>query len=287
MPAVPQKRQYNRLRMPSHFRPSRRQVIAGALAGAGAVGVAQLWCKDDVRVERHELRLPRWDADGFKVAVLGDLHLDDHVRLARGRRALRLAREARPDAIVIAGDFLSTPDTDAQDAAFRAIAEEVEDAPPVLAVLGNHDYWLPRPFRVIEGLDRALRGRHRLLRNEVFEVGGVAIAGIEDGIANKDRHDFLAPGNDRNVVAVFHEPDFVERVDPRVALMLSGHSHGGQVCAPWGKPLKLPFGARYFWRGYYPNAKVPLYVNRGIGTVGPDFRAFSPPEVTVLTLRGS
>ncbi|MCC6404110.1 MAG: metallophosphoesterase [Fimbriimonadaceae bacterium] len=273
--------------MPAKLRPTRRQVLAGALAGAGAVGVAQLWCKDDVRVEHHEVHLPRWDADGFKLVVLGDLHMDDPHRLARGRRAIQLARRAKPQAIAIAGDFLSTPDTAAQDAAFRAIGEEVDGGPPVVAVLGNHDYWLPRPFRIIEGLQGALSGGNRLLRNEVREVDGVTFAGIEDGIAGKDRHDFLRPSHDRNVVAIFHEPDFVSRVDGRIALMVSGHSHGGQVCAPWGTPIKLPYGARTFWRGYYPEAKVPLYVTRGIGTVGPDIRTFSPPEVTVLTLRSS
>lgn len=273
--------------MRAKFRPTRRQLLAGALAGAGAVSFAQLGCKSDIRVEHHDLMLERWRADGFRLAVLGDLHMDDPIRLARARTAIQLAVRAKPDAIAIAGDFLSTPDLGTQDEAFAAIREEVDDAPPVMAVLGNHDYWLPRPFRIIEGLQRALQGRHRLLRNETIEVGGVTLAGIEDGIADKDRHDFLAPQNDKNVVAIFHEPDFVDRVDKRIALMVSGHSHGGQVCAPWGTPFKLPFGARNYWRGYYPDAKVPLYVTRGIGTVGPDIRTFSPPEVSVLTLRSA
>jgi predicted MPP superfamily phosphohydrolase len=87
-------------------------------------------------------------------------------------------------------------------------------------------------------------------------------------------------------VTLFHEPDFVERVDPRSSLMIAGHTHGGQVCWPWGSAVHLPKGGRKYQKGFYAHTKVPLYVSRGVGTVGPDYRCFAPPEVSVLTLKG-
>jgi len=124
----------------------------------------------------------------------------------------------------------------------------------------------------------------RILRNETLDVDGVSIAGIDDGLFRRDRHDFLEPTQDRNVVALFHEPDFVDRVDQRASLMISGHTHGGQVCWPWGRAVHLPNGGRAFQRGFFEETKVPLYVSRGVGTIGPDFRFFAPPEVSILSL---
>jgi predicted MPP superfamily phosphohydrolase len=85
---------------------------------------------------------------------------------------------------------------------------------------------------------------------------------------------------------MLHEPDYVDDVTPaECSLQVSGHSHGGQMCLPFGRPLSLPRGARKYFGGFYPDAKVPLYVSRGVGTIGVDLRFFCPPEVTVLTLK--
>jgi hypothetical protein len=67
--------------------------------------------------------------------------------------------------------------------------------------------------------------------------------------------------------------------------MLSGHTHGGQVRLPFGKPLVLPPMGKLYPDGLYHLNKMQLYVNRGIGTVGVPFRLNCPPEITVLTLK--
>jgi predicted MPP superfamily phosphohydrolase len=120
------------------------------------------------------------------------------------------------------------------------------------------------------------------------EVNGVTIAGIDDAIANRQRYDFLTGGNhSKSLVALFHEPDFVDEVPKHISLQLSGHSHGGQICLPGGFSVHSPFGARKYVAGFYPNARVPLYVTRGIGTTGPDLRTFCRPEVSILTLESA
>ena len=90
----------------------------------------------------------------------------------------------------------------------------------------------------------------------------------------------------KSLLALFHEPDFVSEVPKHVSLQVSGHSHGGQICLPGGYAVHTPFGAKKYKSGYYPDARVPLYVTRGVGTTGPDYRLFCRPEVTILTLRG-
>jgi predicted MPP superfamily phosphohydrolase len=71
---------------------------------------------------------------------------------------------------------------------------------------------------------------------------------------------------------------------PLIDLMLSGHSHGGQIRLPFVGPMVLPPMGRRYYEGLYRFKGMQLYVNRGIGTVGVPFRLNCPPEITVLTL---
>ncbi len=88
-----------------------------------------------------------------------------------------------------------------------------------------------------------------------------------------------------------HEPDYADDVaahprGPLVDLILSGHSHGGQIRLPIAGPLILPPLGRIYPEGHYHLPKnIQLYVNRGIGTVGLPFRLNCPPEITILTLQ--
>jgi uncharacterized protein len=125
----------------------------------------------------------------------------------------------------------------------------------------------------------------RLLRNETVELDGVRICGIDDALMKKHRPD-LVRGN-KNTLALLHEPDFVDDLDPGPSLLLAGHSHGGQICLPGGVALHTPRGARKFTSGFYPDNPIPVYVSRGVGTTGPNWRLFCPPEATILTLHGS
>jgi uncharacterized protein len=95
---------------------------------------------------------------------------------------------------------------------------------------------------------------------------------------------------DAPVILMVHEPDYVvhlaaHRRGPLVDLVLSGHTHGGQVRIPGFRPLALPPLGKLFPEGHYLLGDMQLYVNRGIGTVGVPFRFNCPPEITVATLK--
>lgn len=266
-------------------RTSRRAFLGLTAAGLAAGSVAGWQWGEVTRIvtERHKLRLPRWDANGFRVAQISDLHLVTPQAVQLALRAVDYALAERPEAVVITGDFLHGHN----DRALVRVTDFLDNLPetdiPLIAVLGNHDYWIDDPRALIETLQGS---PIKLLRNELASIGGVQIIGIDDGIAGRDRHHVLGPSADRNTLTLFHEPDFVDRIDRRSSLMLAGHSHGGQICLPGNWPLHTPRGARTYIRGYYPDAPVPLYVNRGIGTIGIPKRSFCAPEVTVLELNG-
>ena len=84
----------------------------------------------------------------------------------------------------------------------------------------------------------------------------------------------------------WHEPDpFDEIDDPRLALQVSGHTHGGQVCAPFFGAIQLPSYGKKYVAGRFERGDSQLYVTRGIGSMGVPVRFCCPPEIAFLTFR--
>lgn len=267
---------------------TRREALGIGVAGIASAGFYQFGSASRIKLEHHTLQLPRWSADGFRIGLMTDLHIDSESKYRRAIEAWNMAVRERPDVIVLGGDYVSEPTATAHALTTKALAHFSRDSIPTYGILGNHDYWAGSSGESIPMLQNSLESAHStLLRNEIVDIGGVTICGIDDGLVNRDRHDVLGPSHDKNVVCVFHEPDFVDRIDPRASVMLAGHSHGGQVCLPFGKPLHTPRGARTYIAGWYDLDPVPLFVSRGVGTIGPDRRLFCPPEVTILTLQSA
>lgn len=233
-------------------------------------------------VEHVDLKLPRWDAPGLKLGFISDFHLTAEGPAKRAIQSVQLTFRERPDLIVLGGDYIER-NTDAQLKRLDQFLAVFADSPcPVVAIMGNHDYWSKGAAEVFE---RFSKSPVELLRNQVYDFHGVSVVGIDDYIDRKAKFDFFPEGAvSRSLIALMHEPDVVRRQPPNVSLQLSGHSHGGQVCLPFGKHLHTPGWARDYVKGYYPKAKVPLYVSRGVGTTGIDARFFCPPEVTILKI---
>jgi predicted MPP superfamily phosphohydrolase len=253
----------------------------GAVAATGSFAYGDLASREVEIVER-ELSLPNWDADGFRIAVLADPHMDTEAATLRTRDAMRDVISRKPDLIAWVGDFLTSDAPYNLQFVQSTLALLNDVSIPNVGILGNHDYWAGNFSKVLRHLTGS---RMRLLRNETVEVGGVRIAGVDDALMKKHRPDLVK--GDKNLIALLHEPDFVKDLEPGPSLLLAGHSHGGQICLPGGISVHTPRGARKFIAGFYPDEPIPVYVSRGIGTTGPDWRLFCPPEATILTLRGS
>lgn len=249
--------------------------LAGAGMAAGLIG-------NDLRLSRHTLRLPRWKADGFRVAHLSDVHVNDVAKLATAQAAVRLALAAKPDLIVFTGDFVNYARPDCLDNIERAFEELADARCPCFAVLGNHDYSCGEPQKVIEA---AKRTPLRLLVNEEVEVQGVRIVGLDDALHGTPDHFLVDVERAPSTLVLHHEPDAILEMKPKASLVLSGHSHGGEVCLPGGIPIMTPTGSKTFTAGFYRRqASAPLFVSRGIATLGPG-RTYCPPEVCLLELR--
>lgn len=253
----------------------------GAVAATGAFMYGDLASREVEIVER-ELALPNWDADGFRIAVMADPHLDTPEATARTQSALRDVADRKPDLIAWVGDFLTSAAPQNLQNVRQTLAVLHDYGIPSVGILGNHDYWAGYFPLVLRALTES---KMRLLRNDTIEVEGVRIAGIDDALMKKHRPDLVK--GDRNLIALLHEPDYVKDLDAGPSLLLAGHSHGGQICLPGGVSVHTPKGARKYIAGFYGDQPIPVYVSRGIGTTGPAWRLFCPPEATILTLRGS
>lgn len=267
---------------------TRRQFVKTLGLGAAFGVAAATYSGDDANwlsLERRELALERWDAGPLKVALVADLHMNSLSQMVRARKAIGMALKENPDLFVIAGDFINYSTHTILSFIDQGL-EPLHDAKcPCIAVLGNHDYACPRPDLIIDKL------RHspvRLLRNEIMDYQGVSVVGVDDATEGLEDYTFFPEDRvSKSCLVVLHEPDYVKNMPPHPSLQISGHTHGGQVCLPFGYAMHTPKGGRKYISGWFPHTQVPLYVTRGVGTVGLDLRLFCRPEVTILTLRSA
>lgn len=255
-------------------------LLGGAIAASGVETFASTHV---VGVDRMTLTLPRWDRDGFRIALIGDLHINRDVDVRLARRAVKAAMAESPDAIVFIGDYVTMGEEVGSDLLAAAFQPLAFAACPLLAVLGNHDVAFGR-----DQVAGALRlGRIRVLRNEAVDVDGVNFIGFDDALFGyPDYAGFERYADRRSNVVLLHEPDYVDYIPIWASVQLSGHSHGGQIRLPGGVALLTPVGARRYVDGFYPEASVPVFVTRGVGTRQFRFRTFCRPQVAILTLVG-
>jgi len=265
-------------------------------AAAGFVHVSAVEATSIV-TETHDFVLARLgeEFDGLRVAQISDLHFRPFTGEKEIAAAVNAVNDARPDVVVLTGDFVTSKWLFSVG---QRSADGIEECAEVLknlsaplgvyAVLGNHD-WGTDPERVAGAL-RAVG--IRVLRNEAvcLERGKsrLWIAGTDSAFfhhADMDRT--MSPVRDDDAVLLLaHEPDFADYAAKfPVDLQLSGHSHGGQIVAPVVGPPHLPKLGKKYVRGPYRVGKMQLYTNRGIGAVGLPMRYQAPPEVSLFRLQ--
>jgi predicted MPP superfamily phosphohydrolase len=273
---------------------SRRRLLRGGLCTIGTLIAGGKWATavephwDEI--ERREMPLPRLEKafDGYRIAQLSDIHMGDGMSRKRLDGIVQRTNALGADLIVITGDFVSGNGPRWAGDLTGALSQ-LQARDGVLAVLGNHDIWANA--RVIR---RALRDAGiRELPNEVHILrrghAQTFIVGADDPWCGKAN---IAPiartlPSQGAAILLAHEPDFADEFSKlgRFDLQLSGHSHGGQVCAPFFGPIRLPAYGQKYPRGQYQVGDMILYTNRGVGASGIPVRFNCRPEISLFTLR--
>ena len=269
--------------------------------GGGAWG---FWIEPaSLVVREHRLEVPGWpEGAPLRIALLSDLHVGSPFNgPAKLRDIVRRTNDARPQIVLLAGDFVIHRVLFGDFVPPEAAAKTLRDlrAPlGVHAVLGNHDYALSR-VRVREALDLA---GIRVLEDEAVRIeadpgpgGGPPgeapppfwLVGVSDFV--RGPHDLaraLAMVSGPSPVILFtHNPDLFPEVPERVGLTLAGHTHGGQVYVPLlGRPIvPSKYGSRYA-AGLVIEHGRRLFVTTGLGTSIVPVRFLVPPEISLLTV---
>lgn len=273
---------------------TRRQFLSGLaaaplLAVSGTAAYARL-------IEPYYLSVPETDVfirdlpsrfEGFRIAHLTDLHHSRIVGLDQIERVVQITQQLRPDLIALTGDYTTS---------YRRYIEPCAEAlsklnapEGVWAVLGNHDHYTDpeltrwalerHHINVMNNANTALRRGPDVLQ----------LAGIDDASWAGDDWPRALYGVDekRPTILLSHQPGVIEA--PRaekLSLILSGHTHGGQIRVPWlGAPARLFTKDLQYAHGLFRRGETQLYVSSGTGVIGLPMRFGVRPEIAVLTLK--
>jgi hypothetical protein len=249
------------------------------------LGVYALWVEPNwIDISIHDMRAGD-AADGIRVVQLSDLHIQEF-----GRSELEVANQVKalsPDLVVLSGDVIDRQDRLPTLHSFLAALGDT----PIVAVLGNWEYWADVDFHALR--DEYRHHGIRLLVNEVasyqIRLRTLHIVGLDDFTAgHPDEELWNAHFNGSTAVLVQHSPGYFEKLPIKTRsknfnLCLAGHTHGGQVTL-FGRPIWKPPGSGSFASGLYETTACKLYVSRGLGTSLLPVRFGARPEIAVFDL---
>lgn len=238
-------------------------------------------------IEHHQIYLKRLPPafDGFRIVQLSDIHHSPFTSQAQIERAVDTANSLQPDIVALTGDYISKERRYAAPCA--ELLGKLRARHGVFAVLGNHDHWTDAAL--ITDLFRAERITVLVNQGMRFELKGAAfwLAGVDDTMVGLEDLPLALAGSreDELKLLLAHNPIILRRAARAgVDLVLSGHTHGGQVSlrserSVAGRPR------RRLLKGLARQGETQIYVTRGLGTVVLPVRFGCPPEVSLLELR--
>jgi uncharacterized protein len=258
-----------------HLAGNLSQVARYALAEANSLSIERI----DITLKRLPKKL-----DGFRLLHLSDIHHSPFTGLEHISRAVAVANRLRPDLIVLTGDYVSHESKYIAPMAKALGRLQAEFG--TFACLGNHDHWTDA-----ELVTSSLRDSNiTVLINEGlrFSAFGASfwLAGVDDYMVGKTdvRAALRGAFPDEMKLLLAHNPVIVRQAARQdVDLVLSGHTHGGQVKIRDDDKRILP--RRKLTSGLHRRYETQIYITRGIGTVVLPIRYQCPPEISLIELK--
>ncbi len=221
--------------------------------------------------------------DGFTIVQLSDIHIREIGD--RERKSIEIIKEVKPDLIVITGDLLDNKDMEKTAVKYLT---ELGSIAPVLIVYGNWEH--SSGINLEDIAKQAIKTN--VLVNSWMEIARdgdkIVVVGVDDpytGYSDLGKA-MEGLGNESFTILLAHSPEIIGEAAGKVDLVLTGHTHGGQIVIPFIGPLFIPLPEEYrkYVSGTFNVNSTILHVSRGLGTSIIPVRFLCPPEVTIIVL---
>ncbi|MBL7049502.1 MAG: metallophosphoesterase [Nitrospira sp.] len=225
--------------------------------------------------------------NGFRIAQLTDIHYGSFMTQKFLSEVINRANSLKADAIVCTGDYVTEGDNSNVIKTVWSHLNRLQAPAGVFSVLGNHDHWVQQS----ESLELLIKSgqsiRHKsvaiLHRGKRLWIGGAGDFWTDSPEIDRT---FRSTPEDECRILLAHNPDTADsRFSTRVDLVISGHTHGGQVKIPFVSPIVLPVQNKHFTSGLVQARKAAVFISKGIGSVMLPIRFNCYPEIAVLNLR--
>lgn len=224
--------------------------------------------------------------DGLKIIHFSDLHYGSTVDYKYLTKVVNIINEQKPDIIFFTGDLIDK-DCNLTDKQLNKITQELNKLKSTLGnyiVTGNHD------IKHLEKYKEIIKDNFILLDNEekllyYKESTPISIVGLSDASETKVNYDVLKNDNTLFRFVLAHEPDEYKKISEySFNILLSGHSHNGQIRLPFIGAVYTPVGAKTYYEQYYKLDNKEIYVSNGIGTSKIELRFLSTPSINLYRL---
>lgn len=263
-------------------------ICVGALSG----GYARYIEPKRIAIRNEVIKIPNLKYS-FKILHISDLHYSDKESLSVINKAILLGLEQNPDLILLTGDFITSGIEDSQE--YITVLKQLSEKIPVYACLGNHDggNWshntggLSSTKEVESVLEKS---KIKVLKNQseliTIKNSKINLVGVGDLWANQldPEKSFDKIDNNHPTIVMCHNPDGKDKLQDKIwDLMLSGHTHGGQIGIPFLTEFVAPVKDKRFIAGLYNWEGKQIYISKGVGSLmGMRFNCL--PEISCLEL---
>ncbi len=231
------------------------------------------------------------DVPNYKIAFFSDTHFGKFYDEKNMERIVDIINENEVDLVIFGGDFFDEYSRDKDDLDVEYLGEQlsrIESTYGKYAVSGNHDFG-GRAYRVF--YDLFSNNGFNVLNNENVFIDelNTRIIGFDDYFYGNTNFDYFSIKSTDFNILVSHEPDIIDYINMQNSgIMLSGHTHGGQIYIPFLYNIALPNMGKIYVQGVYDNVSinenVSLFVSKGIGTTILPLRFLNVPEVCIIEL---
>ncbi|XPV68676.1 MAG: metallophosphoesterase [Halarcobacter sp.] len=256
----------------------------GSVLVATSVNAKAMYNAKHVELEKIKVKIKKLKKP-YSIVQLSDVHIGGLIDQKFIKNLVQRVNELNPDLIVITGDLVDTNIKYAKDALNKL--KNLKSTYGSYFIVGNHEY-----FHGVESIIKYVNTLNiKTLENENIYIGekneGFFLAGVYDVMGYRmeaykpDLNKALKNTQNNPIILLAHQPRFINEIDKKVDLILSGHTHGGQI-APFNLLVRLQ--QPYIKGLHQHNEDTQIYVNKGTGFWGPPMRLGASSEITYISL---